>query len=155
MICPKNERLKAYSIFYFGPRLRYNSRNLSPKYFLSWNKLSWLRPILKPCLTCSLLLQEYRTRSWPHRWFPKHRKRRFTDACSMIHKLSNADCACKTLRSYRCMFDVRRFLAHSLQFFVICSVHSIQNVEPLAEEKVNCTKMHRKEKVILGLWRQI
>ena len=38
------------------------------------------------------------------------------------------------------MFDVRRFLAHSLQFFVICSVHSIQNVEPLAVEKVNCRK---------------
>ena len=47
------------------------------------------------------------------------------------------------------MFDVRRFLAHSLQFFVICSVHSIQNVEPLAEKNVNCTKMHRKEKVML------
>ena len=78
-------------------------------------------------------------------------KKRLTDACSMIHKLSHADCACKTLRSYRRMFDVRRFLAHSLQFFVICSVHSIQNVEPLAKEKVNCTKMHRKEKVILGL----
>ena len=25
-------------------------------------------------------------------------KKRLTDACSMIHKLSNADCACKTLR---------------------------------------------------------
>ena len=44
------------------------------------------------------------------------------------------------------MFDVRRLLAHSLQFFVICSVHSIQNVEPLAVEKVNRTKKHREKK---------